>query len=113
MKLYKAVSAQDELPEDGIYHVISKPGRDGSRYYESNLFENGKWDLIGFEIEYWLKHTTLSEIIKERITEEEIKELIMLSSKASIVEAHGKKYTGITTDINKAAKAIMDKLTNE
>lgn len=88
MKLYKAVSRDDA---EIVVHIF-----------------------IGNEQSiYSIKPTTLAEIIEERITEEEIKELIMLFSKASIVEAHGKKYTGITTDINKAAKAIMDKLTKD
>jgi len=61
-------------------------------------------------IEAFVKPVTLSEIIKKNITEEDIKELIMLSSKVGIVEAHGKQYTGVTTDINLAAKAIINKL---
>ena len=64
--LYMPVLASDEDPPDGIYHIIGEMMEDGTSYYESSLFENGKWDETMYEIKYWLKKVIIpSRRVKE------------------------------------------------
>jgi len=55
---YVEVDASEEDPEEGIHHVIGKRGKDGTRHYESAMFEKGEWQEEWFEIDKWLKKVT-------------------------------------------------------
>jgi hypothetical protein len=116
MKLYKEVDASKELPE-----------QTGMQYPAINKF--GAWVLVVYNgegiwghefqeqlsdgyVKYWLKETTLAEIIKDRITEEEIEEMAhnYAYKKRRGEYMNPAKRHRIQENFIAGAKAIMDKL---
>ncbi|MBN2570530.1 MAG: hypothetical protein JXA68_00260 [Ignavibacteriales bacterium] len=75
MKLFRAVKLDDRFPPDGIYHVITTKDKDGSRYYESALFENGILQDDFLDVEYWLEEV---HIPSEKEAGEEFKEYMQM-----------------------------------
>jgi len=133
MKLYKEVDASKELPE-----------QTGMQYPAINKF--GAWVLVVYNgkgiwghefqeqlsdgyVKYWLKETTLAEIIKERITEGELDSYIDELENKKIIshpfiksdippEAFGKRMEQLKVSknfllgIRHGVNWVMDKLTD-
>jgi hypothetical protein len=118
MKLYKQVDASKELPL-GDWIGCSVLQSEFGPIYRTSCREDLENELKEGVAETWFKPTTISEIIKERITEEILEKTIMSCSEKleNVVEFSADfnfdEITGHCINITKAAKAIMDKLTNE
>jgi hypothetical protein len=100
MKLYKEVDASKYPEKYGWYYTNL-----GRKWFWPNAWFNTEDMNMGENIAYvqtWLKPTTLAEIIKDRITEEEI-ENILFRHRQSLDKGF---YL-------KAAKAIMELITDK